>query len=138
VAVQDQTIITYYCKNKILKEKIDSKCQLCKQHEETVDHQTSGCSILVNNEFLTRHDKVCVPLCSSVCKAPGTEMTDKWYTLLPKPVYEQEVVTVFWNQAVHTDREVTASRQDIIINNKKEKRCILITVFIGIKGLSSR
>jgi hypothetical protein len=28
---------------------------------------------------------------------------------------------VLWNQAVHTDREVTANRPDIIIKNKKEK-----------------
>jgi len=31
-----------------------------------------------------------------------------------------------WNQAVHTDREVTANRPDIIIKNKKEKTCTLI------------
>ena len=128
MAAQDQTISTNYYKNKILKETIDSKCQLCKQHEQTTDHQTSGCSILANNEFLMRHDKVCAPLCSSVCKAPGIEMTDKWYTFLPKPVYEQEVAIVLWNQAVYTDREVAASRQDIIINYKKEKTCILIDV----------
>jgi hypothetical protein len=87
-----------------LKEKIDSKYRLCTQHEETVDHQTSGCSILVNIEFLMRHDKVREPLCSSVCKARGIEMTDKWYILLPKPAYEQEVVTVLWNQALHTEK----------------------------------
>ena len=36
-------------------------------------------------------------------------------THMPKPVYEEEDVTVLWNQAVHTDREVTANRPDIII-----------------------
>ena len=35
-----------------------------------------------------------------------------------------------WNQAVHTDREVTANRPDIIIKNKKEKICTLIDVAI--------
>jgi hypothetical protein len=34
---------------------------------------------------------------------------------MPKPVYEEGEVTVLWNQAVHTDREVTANRPDIII-----------------------
>jgi hypothetical protein len=34
-------------------------------------------------------------------------------------VYVQETVTVSWNQAVHTDREVTAKRPDIIIKNRK-------------------
>jgi len=35
-----------------------------------------------------------------------------------------------WNQTAHTDREVTANRPDIIIKNKKEKRCTLIDVAI--------
>jgi len=38
--------------------------------------------------------------------------------------------TVLWNQAVHTDREVTANRPTITINNKKEKTCTLIDVAI--------
>ena len=36
---------------------------------------------------------------------------------------EEGDVTVLWNQAVHTDREVTANRPHIIIKNKKEKTC---------------
>jgi hypothetical protein len=47
---------------------------------------------------------------------------------MPKPVYEE--VTVLWNQAVHTDREVTANRPDIIIKNKKEQTCTPIDVAI--------
>jgi len=37
---------------------------------------------------------------------------------------------VLWNQEVHTDREVTANRPDIIIKNKKEKTYTLIDVAI--------
>jgi hypothetical protein len=37
---------------------------------------------------------------------------------------------VLWNQAVHTDREVTANRPDIIIKNQKKKTCTLIDVVI--------
>jgi len=51
VAAQDHAISTNYFKNKILKEEIESKCQLCKQHEETIDHLTSGWSILAKNEY---------------------------------------------------------------------------------------
>jgi hypothetical protein len=38
---------------------------------------------------------------------------------MPKAVYEEGDVTVLWNQAVHIDREVTASRPDILIKNQK-------------------
>jgi hypothetical protein len=47
-----------------------------------------------------------------------------------KPVYEEGDVTVLWNQAVHTDREVTANSPDIIIKKIKEKTCTLIDVAI--------
>ena len=51
VAAQVQAISTNYFKNKILKEKIESKCRLCEQHEETVEHLTSGCCILTKNVY---------------------------------------------------------------------------------------
>ena len=49
---------------------------------------------------------------------------------MPKPMYEEGDITVLWNQAVHTDREVAAKRPDVIIKNKKEKACTLIDVAI--------
>jgi hypothetical protein len=48
---------------------------------------------------------------------------------MPKPVYEGDV-TVLWNQAAHTDREVKANRPDIIIKNEEEKPCTPIDVAI--------
>jgi len=88
VAAHDQTINTNYFKNNILKEKINRKCWLCKQHEETIDHLTSGCSILVQNKDLMRNDYVYANLHYSICKALGIEMTDKWYARTRKPVCE--------------------------------------------------
>jgi len=42
MAAHDQEININYFKNKILKEEIESKCRLCKQHEQIIDHLTSG------------------------------------------------------------------------------------------------
>jgi len=42
MTAQDQASSTNYFKNKILNKEIESKCRLCKQHEETIDHLTSG------------------------------------------------------------------------------------------------
>jgi hypothetical protein len=49
----------------------------------------------------------------------------KWQTngthpYTPKPVCEHKGITVLWNQGIHTDREVTANRPDIIKNKKRE------------------
>jgi hypothetical protein len=77
---QDQAISTNYFKNKILKEEVESKCWLCKQREETTDHLTPGCPVVVKNEYLMKRDKVGAHLHYSICKAVGIETADKWYT----------------------------------------------------------
>ena len=77
-----------------------------------------------------RHDKVCTHLHYSLFKALGTETTHKWYAQVSKPVYEEQDVTVLWNQAVHTDREVKANRPHIIIKNEKVKTCTLIDMAV--------
>ena len=104
---------------------------------------------MAKNEYLMRNNKVWAYLHYSICKPLSNETTHKWYThahtracahththththtCVLKPVYEQEDVKVLWNQAVHTDREVTTNRPDII-KNKKEKTCILIDVAIPV------
>ena len=80
VAAQDQAISKNYFKNKILKEETESKCRLCKQYEETIDHLTSECPILGKKEYLMRHDKVYSHLRYSICKALGTENTNSTHT----------------------------------------------------------
>ena len=84
VAAQDQAISTNYFKNKILKEEIESKCWLCKQHEETIDNLISGCPILAKKEYLTRHVKVCSHFHYSICKDLGIESLVIWYTHILK------------------------------------------------------
>jgi hypothetical protein len=58
MAAQDQAISTNYFKKKILKQEIESRCRLCKEYEETIDHLISGCPTLVKNGYIIRHDKV--------------------------------------------------------------------------------
>jgi hypothetical protein len=130
VAAQDHEISTNYFKRKILKEEIESRCRLCKEYEETIDHLTSGCPILAKNEYVIRHDKVCTHLHYSICKILGIETTENWYSHIPKPVCQHEDITVLWNQGVQTDREVLANRPDKIIKTMKDKICLLIAVAI--------
>jgi hypothetical protein len=130
VAAQDQAISTNYFKRNILKEEIESRCQLCKEYEETIDHLTSECPILANNKYVIRHDKVCTRLNHSICKTLGIETTENWYSHIPNPVCQHEDITVLWNQGIQTDREVLANRPDIIIKNMKDKICFLIYVAI--------
>ena len=37
---------------------------------------------------------------------------------------------MIWNQWAHTDREIIGNKPDMIIENKKEKTCLLIDMAI--------
>jgi hypothetical protein len=94
VAAQYQAISTNYFKRKILKEKIESRCRLCKEYKETIDYLTSGCPILAKNEYVIRHDRVCAYLHYSICKTLDIETTENWYPHIPKPVCKREDIPV--------------------------------------------
>jgi hypothetical protein len=71
-------------------------------------------------------DRVGAYLQYLVCKAIGIETAEKLYTHThtrthAKPVCEREDETELRNQEVHTDREVTTNRPNVIIINKKRK-----------------
>jgi hypothetical protein len=126
VEAQNQALSTNCFKRKILIQEIGSRCRLCKEHEGTIDHLTSGCPILAKNEYVIRHDKFCTHLNYSIYKTLGIETPENWYSHMPKPVCQHEDITVLWNEGVQTDREVLANRPGIIIKNMKDKICLMI------------
>jgi hypothetical protein len=54
VAAQHQEIQTKYYATKILNTETDSKCRLCQQFDETIDHIISACPILAKEEYIKR------------------------------------------------------------------------------------
>jgi hypothetical protein len=62
VAAQDQAIQTKYYATKIVNTETDSKCRLCQQFDETIDHIRSACPILAKEQYIKRHNRVCAQL----------------------------------------------------------------------------
>jgi prephenate dehydrogenase len=58
VAAQDQALQTKNYATKILNTETDSKCRLCHQFDETIDHIILACPILAIEEYIKRHDIV--------------------------------------------------------------------------------
>ena len=52
VAAQDQALQTKYYAAKILNTETDSKCRLCQQFDETIDHIISACPILAKEQHI--------------------------------------------------------------------------------------
>ena len=52
----------------------DSKCRLCQQFDETIDHIISACPILAKEQYIRRHDRVCAQLYFNICKETGVQL----------------------------------------------------------------
>ena len=68
VVAQDQALNTKYYATKILNTETDSKCRLCQQFDETIDHIIPACPILAKEQYVKRHDKVSAQIHFNICK----------------------------------------------------------------------
>jgi flagellar biosynthesis chaperone FliJ len=105
VAAQDQALNTKYHATKILHTETDSKCRLCQQIDETIDHIISACSTLAKEQYVKRYDKVSAQIHFNICKERGVQLDKKhWYEHVPK-----SVVTIQRKQGDYTVESASAN-----------------------------
>ena len=68
IKTQEQALQTKYHTTKILQTETDSKCRLCRQFDDRVQHLLSACPILAKEQYIKRHDGMCVELHFNKCK----------------------------------------------------------------------
>lgn len=129
MAAQDQSLATNNYK-KIMGLTSDNTCRLCKKQIETVDHIISGCEVLANNEYTHRHNNVARYIHWTMCKHFDITVGDKWYLHEPEIVTSKNNITILWDMAVHTDKEIKANRPDIIVKDFKNSTCLLIDISV--------
>ena len=131
VAAQDQALNTKYYATKILHTETDSKCRLCQQLDETIDHIISACPILAKEQYVKRHDKVSAQIHYNICNEIGVQLDKKhWYEHVPKSVVTNQggKVTILWNQQVQTDRTIPNNKPDITLRDNEKGIYMLIDV----------
>ena len=129
MAAQDQALQTKYYATEILNTEKDSRCRLCQQFDETIDHIISACPILVKEQYIKRHDSVCAQLHFNICKETGVQLDKKhWYEHVSKSVKTSKggKVTILWNQQVKTDRTIPINKPDIIIRDNEKGTCMFM------------
>ena len=130
IAAQDQSLTTRSYHNKIIKDGTNPKCMMCDEFEQTIDHIVVGCPVLAKTEYIQRHDKAAGSIHWIICKHYHLPAADKWYEHKPERVNENERATILWDMPVKTDKEIKANRPDIIMKDKKERKCIMIDMSI--------
>ena len=91
IAAQDQSLARNMYRNKIIKDGTNPKCRLCHEHDETIEHITSGCPALAKKEYLERHDKVLIYLHWKICKHYNIAVPFRWYEHKPSTVVEGKI-----------------------------------------------
>ena len=134
IAAQDQSLATRYYQHKIIKNGASPKCRLCHEFDESIEHILPGCPVLARKEYLERQDKALTYIHWHICKHYEIEVTDKWYDHKPNTVNEGKDVTILWDMPIYTDKEIKATRPDIIVKGKSKKQWILIDMAVPSEG----
>ena len=122
IADKDNAIRTNHIKARIDKTQQNSKCRLCGDRDETINHIISECSKLAQREYKARHDWVGKVIHWAMCKKFKFDHTNKWYMPNPAPVLENDSHKLLWDFNIQTDHVISAGRPDLIIIKKKKKK----------------
>ena len=129
-AAQEQALMTNWKRKVCSLSPTNGKCRLCHTQDETIMHIVSGCKILANNLYTTRHDKVCQYVHWCILKKYNAVKTTKWYLHKPQRSIDFAEWTVTWDLPITTDIPIAHNRPDIVLHNRAEKTCLLIDVTI--------
>ena len=122
IAAQNSAIRTNHIKARIDKTQQNSKCRLCCDRDEIINHIISKCSKLAQKEYKARHDRVGKVIHWKMCKKFKFYQADKWYLHNPAPVIEDGTHKLLRDFDIQTDHLISTRRQDLIIINKKRKK----------------
>ena len=121
MAAQNSAIRTNHIKARIDKTQQNSKCRLCGDRDETINHIISECSKLTQKEHKARHKWVGKVINWGMCKKFKFDHANKWYMHNPAPVLENDTHKLLWDFDIRTDHLISARIPDLIIINKKRK-----------------
>ena len=103
----------------------NSKCRLCGDRDETINHIISECSKLAQ-KYKARHYWVGKVIHWEMCKKSKFDHVNKRYMHNPAPVLENDTHKLLWDFDIQTDHQIPARRPDLIIINKKKRICKIV------------
>ena len=122
IAAQTNAIRINHIKAGIHKTQQNSKCRLCGDRDETINHIISECRKFAQKEYKTRHDCVSKVIHWEMYKKFKFDHTNKWHMHNPAPVLENNTYKLLLDFDIPTDPLISARRPDLIIINKKKEK----------------
>ena len=122
------TIVRPTCGSEVRAESWDGGTDNCSQGPEP-PYQVNT-NWLAKTDYLERHNKAAVYIHWKVCQHYSIEIPERWYEHKPETVTENEEVTILWDMKIHTDRELSANKPDIVIKDHANRCCKPIDVSV--------
>ena len=102
----------------------NSRCRLCKEQKETVQHLLAGCKMLASREYLTRQNRALMMMV--VACAKGKNLLDqnvKWHQekLKRGHVLKNSKIKLVWGFQFNLRKTTTSRGQDMILEEKQTK-----------------
>ena len=91
MAVKNSVIRTNHIEARIDKTQQNSKCRLCCDRDETINHIISEWSKLAQKEYKAKHDWVGKVIHCEICKKFEFYHANKWYMHNPAPIKENDI-----------------------------------------------
>ena len=104
MAAQNSAIRTNPIKARIDKTQQNSKCRLCGDRDETINHIISECSKLAQKEYKARHGWLGKVIHWEMYKKFKFDHANKWYMHNPAPVLENDTQKLLWDYDIQTAR----------------------------------
>ena len=104
----------------------NSRCRLCDDRDETINHIITECSKLAPKEYKTRHGWVEKDIHWELCKKFKFDHMNKWYMHNPESVQENEMHKILWDFEIQTDHLILAKRPNLVIVHKKKRTCQIV------------
>ncbi|XP_044757798.1 uncharacterized protein LOC123315955 [Coccinella septempunctata] len=128
LAIQDQVVPTRSYIKHIMKQQIEStKCRLCNNYEETIQHLSSGCSQIAGTKYLSRHNDMGKVVHQQMCLREGLlRHFTPYHLYTPQALLENENTKIYWDLTVVTDLGIEHNRPDMVVWNKVNETALII------------
>ena len=114
----------------------NSRCRLCGDRDETINHIVSEYSKLALKEYKTRLDWAGKVIHKELCKKLKFDHTNKWYMHNSHSVLENEMHKLLWDFEIQTDHLISARRPDLMIVIKKKRNCRIMDFTVPVSHKS--
>lgn len=134
-AIQDQIVPTKSYLKYIIKDPTipHTKCRMCGQGHENIEHLLNSCTVLAPREYTNRHNDVAKIVHRELSIKYGfIETREPYYKYRPTPVLESEKATIYWDRSLLTDRPLpdNHNKPDIFLWDKTNNIILLIDIAI--------